>query len=193
MIWIYFNAASAGCYNRANNRFVWNVWNDVVQWKMVQSTTCTALWFFPWLVKTMSLWQSLWGSHGWSAVSFGMRPDMACGFAMKWANIHNHNETYNQYVTTNIRWLSMVNYTRNLQCDVDLSPTACSICKSILRHVDLLRTRCKKKKSHAQIVASSIFRFLLLNLHANVMQTISKTSANRFKNMQTSASSIKVT
>lgn len=39
----------------------------------------------------------------------------------------------------------MVNYTRNLQCDVDLSPTACSICKSILRHVDLLRTRCKKK------------------------------------------------
>jgi hypothetical protein len=86
----------------------------------------------------------------------------------------------------------MVNYTRNLQCDVDLSPTACSICKSILRHVDLLRTRCKKK-SRAQIVDSSIFRFLLLNLHANVMQTISKTSANRFKNMQTSANSIKVT
>jgi len=22
-------------------------------------------------------------------------------FAMKWANIHNHNETYNQYVTAN--------------------------------------------------------------------------------------------
>ena len=94
---------------------------------------------------------------------------------------------------TVLRVFTIFTHTRNLQLDVSLCPTASSIHKSILHHVNLVLVINVVERPEQKPLIRAFFGFMHLIAVGNVMQKIFKTNANRRKKTQTGANSKNVT